>query len=87
MVTRYLSLIENPQTYIGKRVEIPVHYNAWARGARFGEVLKVVKDRPGISDYLVVKLDKQVKPIKLWRIDWLYTKLVDESMEIWEWKA
>lgn len=61
---------------IGKRVEIPVHYDLWMRGARFGVVTAYRNGKPGQSDYLLVKLDHpQVRRrLKLWRLDWDYAK-------------
>ena len=57
---------------VGKRVEIPVHYNAWARGARYGDVTRVGKG----GDFVYVKLDKISKPIKVWRLDYDYIKVI-----------
>lgn len=63
----------------GTRVEIPVHYDAWMCGARFGEVRGFRRGKPGQSDYLLVRMDHpqmQRRCLKLWRIDWDYAKLV-----------
>lgn len=64
--------------WIGKRIEIPVHYDMWMRGARFGEVTAFRNGKAGQSDYLLVKMDHpQIKRrLKLWRIDWDYAKLI-----------
>ena len=63
-----------PNKLIGHRVEIPVHYDAWMRGARFGTVTAFRHGALGQSDYLLVKLDHpQIKQrLKLWRPDWPY---------------
>lgn len=63
---------------IGKRIEIPVHYDLWMRGARFGVVTQFRHGGPGQSDYVLVKLDHpQVKRrLKLWRPDWEYAKVL-----------
>lgn len=57
---------------VGKRVEIPVHYNMWMRGARFGYVASVGPD----AEYVKVKLDhpQARKQLKVWRIDFEYMK-------------
>lgn len=63
---------------IGKRIEIPVHYDMWMRGARFGTVTQFRHGKPGQSDYLFVKMDHpQVKRrLKLWRSDWEFIRNV-----------
>lgn len=38
---------------IGKRVEIPVHYDLWMRGARYGVVTSVTKD----ATHICVRMD------------------------------
>ena len=44
---------------IGKRVEIPVHTDAWMRGDRYGEITSAKGDR------IVVKLDKSERKIEM----------------------
>lgn len=64
---------------IGTRIEIPVHYDLWMRGARFGVVSTGVRSgKPGQSDYFYVKLDNlSVKrSLKIWRSDWDYIKTI-----------
>lgn len=62
----------------GARIEIPVHYDLWMRGARFGVVVSHHNGTPGTSDYVKVRMDHpQVKKLlKVWRMDWEYTKNV-----------
>ena len=64
---------------IGKRIEIPGHYDAWMRGARFGKVTAFRHGSPGQSDYLLIKMDHPgiKKRLKLWRLDWSYIKIID----------
>ena len=61
---------------IGTRIEIPVHYDMWMRGARFGVITAFRTGKPGQSDYYLVKLDNAVKRLKLWRSDWEYVKVI-----------
>lgn len=63
---------------IGKRVEIPVHYDLWMRGARFGEVTVFRQGNAGQSDYVMVKIDHpQVRRrLKVWRMDWPYMRII-----------
>jgi len=70
----------NAEHLIGKRVEIPVHYDLWMRGARFGVVTQFRHGGIGSSDYVFVKLDNpQVKRrLKVWRIDWDYMRIISE---------
>lgn len=62
----------------GKRIEIPVHYDLWARGARFGVVTAFRNGAVGQSDHYLVKMDHpQVKKrLKLWRLDWAHIKVI-----------
>ena len=67
------------QTFqIGQRIEIPVHYDLWMRGARFGVVTSFRAGCAGQSDCVLVKMDHpQVKKrLKLWRLDWDFAKPV-----------
>ena len=59
---------------VGKRVEIPVHYDLWMRGARFGQVRSVGRD----GEFVKVALDHpQVRrQLKIWRIDYDYMKVL-----------
>jgi len=59
---------------LGKRIEIPVHYDMWMRGARFGEVTRIGKD----AAFVYVKMDhpQARRRVKLWRIDYEYAKLI-----------
>lgn len=77
-------MTQNLQTMIGRRIEIPVHYDMWARGARFGEITSFRRGKPGQSDYVTVKLDHaQVKRrVKLWRIDWKYARVQSDRETI-----
>lgn len=63
---------------IGKRVEIPVHYDMWMRGARFGVVTAYRKPKPnGYSDCVLIKLDhpQAKRRLKVWRLDWPYMRV------------
>lgn len=64
---------------LGKRIEIPVSYDLWMRGARFGRVTGFRTGKPGQGAYVTVKMDHpQVKrSLKLWALDWDYAKIVD----------
>lgn len=70
--------IERLPFNIGQRVEIPVHYDLWMQGARFGEITAFRHGRDGKSDCYVIKMDHpQVKRrVRLWRLDWTYAKAV-----------
>ena len=63
---------------IGKRVEIPVHYDMWMRGARYGTVTMYRRGRVNQSDYVYVKLDhpQAKRSLKIWHHDWEYMKIV-----------
>lgn len=63
---------------IGKRIEIPVHYDLWMRGARTGVVTAFRHGKLGMSDCLLVKMDHpQIKKrLKLWVLDWDYIKVL-----------
>lgn len=69
---------ESMKALIGKRVEIPVHYDLWMRGARCGVVTGRRQGKPGRSAYLLVKMDHtQVgRRVKVWAIDADYLKII-----------
>lgn len=59
---------------LGKRVEIPVHYNLWMRGARFGEVVgHSVRHR-----CVYVRLDSNAVRyrLKVWYADLRFLKVL-----------
>ena len=62
--------------WIGKRVEVPVHFDAWMRGARFGTVTAYRQGSAGVSDVLLVRLDHPSyrKCLRIPRMDWEYMK-------------
>ena len=70
----------NKQTPKGTRIELPVHYDLWMRGARFGEVRGYRQSKPGVSAYLMVKMDHPgvKRMVKLWALDWAYAKELDQ---------
>ena len=63
---------------IGRRVEIPLHFDLWMRGARFGKVTGFRHGSPGVSDCLLVKMDHpQVKRrVRIPRLDWDYCRFI-----------
>lgn len=64
---------------VGKRVEIPVHYNAWARGARFGRVTRYGRPPGASSNCVWIKLDHPAyrTRLKVWVIDFAFCKVVE----------
>jgi hypothetical protein len=66
------------QFLLGRRIELPVHYEMWMRGARFGKVTVWRRGKPGQSSYVLVKMDNpHVKyRVKLWEHDWNYVNFV-----------
>lgn len=69
---------EDMKALIGKRVEIPVHYDTWMRGARFGKVVGRRRSKlPGHSDCLLVRMDHPgiKRCVKVWSIDCEYLKV------------
>lgn len=68
------------KTAKGTRIEIPVHYDMWMRGARFGEVRGFRHGKPGQSDYLLIRMDNPRirRCLKLWRIDWEYAREITQ---------
>lgn len=69
---------EGMKALIGRRVEIPVHYDLWMRGARFGEVVGRRQGKEGRSAYLQVRMDHpQVRRCaKIWAIDADYLRVL-----------
>ncbi|NBU79671.1 MAG: hypothetical protein EBS50_11490, partial [Sphingomonadaceae bacterium] len=67
--------VQKCRALIGKRIEIPVHYDLWARGARFGVVTSVTKD----AAHIRVRMDHpQVKRlVKLAGMDVDHIKVLE----------
>jgi hypothetical protein len=62
---------------IGARVQIPTHYDAWMRGARYGVVTSYGPGAVGRSAFVRVQLDRLPnKRLKVWRMDWNYIRPV-----------
>ena len=63
---------------VGKRVEIPVHYDVWMRGARFGTVTGWSKGKPGYSAYVRVTMDHpQVRrAVRVHALDFDYMRIL-----------
>lgn len=79
---------ENPKAsksdWIGERVKIPTHYDAWMRGARYGVVTAYRAGKAGQSAYLSVKMDHPgiKKPLKLWEPDWNYAEFLGKDASV-----
>lgn len=72
---RYLEFKKaQAEALVGKRIEIPVHYDMWMRGARFGTVTTVSKD----GSFIRVQMEHhQVqRRLKVWRADFDYIKIL-----------
>lgn len=56
--------------YVGKRIEIPPHYDLWMRGARYGTVKNITRD----GQTVLVKMDHpQVRRlVRVQRPDWKF---------------
>ena len=64
---------------IGDRIQIPVHYDMWMRGARYGVVTSTRGGNTGIAAYAYVKLDAlptNARRLKVWACDWDYCKFI-----------
>jgi hypothetical protein len=63
---------------VGKRVQIPVHYDMWMCGARYGVVTSIGGTNTH-SPFVRVKLDHpQVKRrLKVWQMDYDYMQVLD----------
>ena len=70
----------NHSELLNKRVEIPVHYDAWMRGAQYGKVTAFhASTVAGQSDYVTVRMDHpQIKRLlKVWCMDWEYMRIIN----------
>lgn len=64
---------------VGTRIELPVHYDWWMRGARYGVVTSIRPGRNGFSTCAYVKLDAlpvKARRVKLWKLDWSYANIL-----------
>lgn len=64
---------------IGSRIQIPVHFDLWMRGAMYGVITSVRHGRNGHSDYVNVKMDNPRirRRVKVSKLDWGYCRLID----------
>lgn len=71
-------VIQGKPCAVGARIEIPVHYNHWMRGARFGAVTAFRRGNPGCSDFMLVKMDHPSikRRVRVGRLDWDYIKVL-----------
>lgn len=63
---------------VGKRVEVPVHYDVWMRGARYGVVRSLWWQSDGVCAGVKVKLDhpQARRLLRVHRIDLDYIKVL-----------
>ena len=63
---------------LGTRIEIPVHYDMWMQGARFGTITSYRSGGNGRSAYYNVKLDHPSvrRRLKLWLPDVPYARIL-----------
>ncbi len=68
---------------VGDRIEIPVHYDMWMRGARFGVVTARRNGGDGTSGYFLLKLDRTPagRRLKLWDHDVPYAKIISKDAQ------
>ena len=71
-----MSIYKNSGFTKGDRVQIPVHYDNWIRGDRFGEVVGHREGGDDFSACLLVRLDRVEKIQKVWALDWNCVKSV-----------
>lgn len=66
--------LKQAKNLVGRRIEIPVHYDKWMQGARTGTVSSVGKD----GAYINVKMDNLYvkRRVKVWRIDFDYIRVL-----------
>lgn len=65
---------EQASELIGKRIEIPVHYDKWMQGAKYGRVI-ALKNSFGGGEYLLVEMDNiKAGYVKIWRSNWDYIR-------------
>lgn len=82
-------MYDRPKLRKGQRVEVPVHYDAWIRGARFGTVTGFRQSKPGYSAFYFVRLDHPAyrNSLKLWEHDVPYCKVMFSEEVIRELKG
>lgn len=69
------------KSLVGKRIEIPTHYDAWMRGNRYGNVTAFRRGSAGKSDYVLVQMDGQTRRVKIWRMDAPYAKIIHTNTD------
>lgn len=72
-----MNAILEGRVLVGKRIELPVHYDMWMRGGRYGMVTAFRHGAPGRSCYVIFKPDAAPsKRVKVWALDFEYCKQV-----------
>jgi hypothetical protein len=66
------------KSLIGAEIEIPVHYDLWMQGARFGKVTAFREGKGGTSSYVLVKINhpRVHGRLKIWALDWDYIRIL-----------
>ena len=74
-------LYSQMKALIGKRIEIPAHYDTWMRGARFGTITSTKPEKSGLSSCLLVRMDHPYvrRRVKVWSHDIEYARIIGES--------
>jgi hypothetical protein len=69
------------KSLLGKRIEIPVHYDMWMRGARYGKVTSIAAD----GSHILVQLDalpSTHKRLRVHRIDFDYCRTIAPAITV-----
>lgn len=69
--------LKQAEALIGKRIEIPAHYDRWMQGAKYGMVI-AVKQSLQNGRYVLVEMDNpKAGRVKVWEESWKYIKEQD----------
>jgi hypothetical protein len=72
-----MDYITEGRVLVGKRIELPVHYDMWMRGGRYGRVTAFRHGKPGQSCHVIFQPDNAPsKRVKVWALDFYYCRVL-----------
>ena len=77
MVAYYDATRDLMQPLVGKRIEIPNHYNYWVCGMRYGLVTGWRRGQRAKSAYLMVKMEDG-EVLKIWKSEVEHCRVLED---------
>lgn len=68
--------LKQAEALIGKRIEIPVHYDHWMQGAKYGLVKQLTSNSAGRFFFVVQMDNTNAGKVYVWQDSWDYIKVI-----------